>query len=58
MIQSPVHFGEYATSILPGINIIFIADHDMKLGFHDECRVTADYIPGTLKIYFVENLFC
>ena len=26
----------------------------MKLGFHDECRVKAVYIPGTLKIHFID----
>ena len=37
VIQSPVHFAKYANSILPGINVIFVANYDMKLGFHDEC---------------------
>ena len=54
VIQSPVHFAKYANSILPGINVIFVANHDMKLGFHDECRVKAVYIPGTLKIHFID----
>ena len=56
VIQSPVHFAEYANSTLPWINVIFVANHDMKLGFHDECRVKAVYIPGTLKIHFVDRV--
>ena len=56
IIQSPVHFAKYANSILPGINVIFVANHDMKLGFHDECGVKAVYIPGTLKINFVDRV--
>ena len=56
VIQSPVHFAKYADSILPGINVIFVANHDMKLGFHDERRVKAVYIQGTLKIHFVDRV--
>ena len=54
VIQSPVHLAKYTNSILPGINVIFVANCDMKLGFHDECRVKTVYIPGTLKIHFVD----
>ena len=28
----------------------------MKLGFHDECRVKAVYIPGTLRVHFVDRV--
>ena len=28
----------------------------MKLGFHDECRVKVVYIPGTLKMHFVDRV--
>ena len=56
VIQSPVHFAKYANSILPGINVIFIANHDMNLGFLDECRVKAVYILGTLQIHFIDRV--
>ena len=28
----------------------------MKLAFHDECRVKAVYIPGTLRFHFVDRV--
>ena len=53
VIEGPQHFAEYANSILPKIQVTFVNEDQMELGYDDECREKAIYIQGTLKVPYV-----
>ena len=55
VIKSSREFADYANSILPRITVHYIDNDSMVLDHHDECRVKAIYIPGTLKVRYVER---
>ena len=40
---------------MPKISVIFVDDDQLELGFNDECRENAVYIPGTLKTHYVDR---
>ena len=56
VIKLPKHFAEYADSILPKIQVLFLANEDLELSFHEECREKAIYVHGTLKVHFIERV--
>ena len=55
MIKSPREFAEYANNILPRITVQFADNNSMVLGHHNKYREKATYIPGTLKVHYVER---
>ena len=50
-IQGPEHFANYANSILNKIDVIFVEKVDYSL--HEECRLNAKEVAGTLKVHYV-----
>ena len=55
VIESPKHFAEYANSILPKKEVVFVDEDQMELGYESECREKAVYIPGTPKVHCVRR---
>ena len=55
VIKSPREFAELANSILPCTTVQFVDNNSMVLGHHHKCREKATYIPGTLKVHYIER---
>ena len=53
VIETPKQFAE---SIIPGINVLFVDTSELDLSHHRECREKAKYIYGTLKVHFVNRI--